>query len=363
MASNSNMFYTKHVRGLTVYADGKSASVSDSHPNYNEVLLALQKKDFTKARGLMKIGETINDAAIDAFKGKKQRIAVVSGAVVYTGPDGKKQNLKGALVDRIIDTVKSGATREAVKPLMLFMDNVMKNKRKDIREELYEFLLSGKMPLTNDGCFLAYKRVNKNYTDCHTGKIDNSVGKVVAMKPGDVDPNRHNLCSTGLHFCSRSYLSSFGGDKTLVVKVNPRNVFAIPTDYNSAKGRASEYFVVGECTGNPKNDEAFLAPFVYDENKGAVAPQVKFIDSLKESLKDKAEGYNLSKNGKAWVRVEDTKGSLRPEKYTIMEKDGKVFVSAITGKEVPKEHVREMAITTKSVRSALIRACAKARHR
>ena len=356
-------FYTKHDRGLSVYADGKSAAVSDTHPQYEAILDALKAKDFIKAHSLMRMGETLNAAATEAFKGKKQRISVLNGAVWYVAPSGEKQKLKGPLVDRIVDTIKAGGTQSAVKPLMLFMDNIMKNKRKDIREELYEFLLSGKMPLTNDGCFLAYKRVNKNYTDCHTGKIDNSVGKVVAMKPGDVDPNRHNLCSTGLHFCSRSYLSSFGGDKTLVVKVNPRNVFAIPTDYNSAKGRASEYFVVGECTGNPKNDEAFLAPFVYDENKGAVAPQVKFIDSLKESLKDKAEGYNLSKNGKAWVRVEDTKGSLRPEKYTIMEKDGKVFVSAITGKEVPKEHVREMAITTKSVRSALIRACAKARHR
>ena len=299
MASNSNMFYTKHVRGLTVYADGKSASVSDSHPNYNEVLLALQKKDFTKARGLMKIGETINDAAIDAFKGKKQRIAVVSGAVVYTGPDGKKQNLKGALVDRIIDTVKSGATREAVKPLMLFMDNVMKNKRKDIREELYQFLESGKMPLTNDGCFLAYKRVKDNYKDVHSGTMDNSVGKLVAMEPSLVDTDRHNTCSVGLHFCSRSYLASFSGARTMIVKVNPRNVFAIPTDYDNAKGRASEYYVVGECTGNPDKDEAFLSSFVYDDTTKAAAPSVKFIDSMKESLKARAEGYGLSKNGKA----------------------------------------------------------------
>jgi hypothetical protein len=166
-----------------------------------------------------------------------------------------------------------------------------------------------------------------------------------------------------LHFCSRSYLSGFGGDRTLIVKVNPRNVFAIPTDYGNAKGRASEYYVVGECTGNPVKDEAFIKPFVFDESKQAAAPSVKFIPSLKVSLQALSEGYGLSDDGRAWVRVEDSKGALRPEKYTIVAKTGKTFTSAITGRPVPKEHVREMAISTKSVRSALVRACAKARHR
>lgn len=359
----SSMFYTKHDRGLTVYVDGESAAVSDSHPQYADILVALKKKDFSKARSLMKVGEVIGEAADAAFKGKKQRITVAAGNVWYTGVDGAKQKLKGPLVDRIVDTVKGGGTVQAVKPLMLFMDNVMKNKRKDIRDELYEFLLSGKMPITNDGHFLAYKKVRNDYLDCHSGTMDNSVGKLVAMKATDVDTNRHNVCSTGLHFCSRSYLSSFDGERTMIVKVNPRNVFAIPTDYNNAKGRASEYFVVGECTGNPAKDEAFIRPFVYDETKAAAAPSVKFIDSMKESLKARAEGYDLCKDDLAYVRVADTKGKLRPEKYTIVRKEGKTFVSAITGKDVPKQHVLQMSITTKSVRSALVRACAKARHR
>jgi len=358
-----NMFYTKHDRGLTVYIDGKSAAVSDSHPQYADILAALKTKDFTKARNLMKMGDTINEAAVQAFKGKKQRITVVGGAVLYTNPDGSKQKLQGPLVDRIVDTVKAGGTQAAVKPLMLFMDNVMKNKRKDIREELYQFLESGKMPLTNDGCFLAYKRVKDNYKDVHSGTMDNSVGKLVAMEPSLVDTDRHNTCSVGLHFCSRSYLASFSGARTMVVKVNPRNVFAIPTDYDNAKGRASEYYVVGECTGDPNKDEAFLSSFVYDDTTKTAAPSVKFIDSMKESLKARAEGYGLSKNGKAWVRVTDSKGPLAIEKYSVVAKKGKVFTSAVTGKDVPAEHVREMAISTKSVRSALVRAVAKARHR
>lgn len=355
-------FYTKHDRGLVVYVDGKSAAVSDSHENYAEILAALQKGDFTKARKLMSVGDVIADAA-SSVKGKR-RIFVERGNVVYHRPDGRKETLEGALVDRIIDSVRNGSTSKAIQPLMLFLDNLQKNKLKDIREELYQFMLSGKMPITSDGCFLAYKRVRKDYKDCHSGTIDNSPGKLVAMAPSAVDTNRHNLCSTGLHFCSRSYLGSFNGDKTMIVKVNPRFVFAIPTDYGNAKGRASEYFVVGECTGDPTRDEAFLQPFVFDENKAAVAPKVKFIASLKESLKDRAEGYGLAKDGLAHVRTYDSKGKLSPEKYSIVKPAGKTkFVSAITGKPVPRDHVEEMSITTKSVRSALVRAVAKNRHR
>jgi hypothetical protein len=363
-------FYTKHDRGLVVYIDGKSAAVSDTHEQYAAILSALKKSDYEQARRLMSVGDVINSAGAAIKKGKR-RIYCEKGDVMYIDVDGRKQKLQGPLVDRIIDSVGKGLTEKAIMPLMLFMDNLQKNKLKDIREELYQFLMSGKMPITQDGCFLAYKVVNKNFTDMHTGKIDNSPGKLVAMAPSAVDTDRHNLCSTGLHFCSRRYLSTFGGPTTVVVKINPRFVFAIPTDYQNAKGRASEYFVVGECTGDPSKDEAFLEPFVFDETKHLAAPKVKFIGSIKESLAARAEGYDLAKNGVAWVRVATAKGKLPAEKYSIVRGDGRKlkdsrpskFVSAITGQPVPRDHVEEMSITTKSVRSALVRAVAKNRHR
>jgi hypothetical protein len=78
------------------------------------------------------------------------------------------------------------------------------------------------------------------------------------MERFDVDDNKDNTCSTGLHFCSQSYLSCFGGERTVIVKINPADVVSIPSDYNDAKGRACRYEVIGELEVEP--EKAFTMP-------------------------------------------------------------------------------------------------------
>ena len=115
--------------------------------------------------------------------------------------------------------------------------------------------------ITEDGHFLAYKRVRNNYTDLHSGRFDNTVGSNPAMLRNDVDDNRDRTCSRGLHFCAKHYLPSFGagtGNRVMVVKVNPADVVSIPSDYNNAKGRTWTYEVVGEVG----SDDADLDGFV-----------------------------------------------------------------------------------------------------
>jgi acyl carrier protein len=73
-----------------------------------------------------------------------------------------------------------------------------------------------------------------------------------------VDDVADNHCSYGLHFCSQSYLQKFGGDRIVILKINPRDVVSIPTDYNHAKGRCCRYEVIGELAGDPST--AFVAP-------------------------------------------------------------------------------------------------------
>jgi hypothetical protein len=112
------------------------------------------------------------------------------------------------------------------------------------------------LPITPDGHFLAYKKVRYDYKDCHSGTMDNSVGQVVEMERNSVDDDKDRTCSTGLHFCSRDYLNHFGGERLVIVKVNPRDVVSIPSDYNGAKGRACRYEVVDEIDKD-RADEAF----------------------------------------------------------------------------------------------------------
>jgi hypothetical protein len=368
----SRIFYTKHDRGLVAFIDGKSVAVSDTNENYAAILEALHAKDYAKVKSLASITTTINTAAAEVVTNGKQRIFVKDGKVWFNDLNGDVTELEGSLVDRILEAMRKGLTEKAIAPLVMFLDNVMKNKLKDIRNELYLFMMSGKMPITPDGHFLAYKKVKSDFKDIYTGKMDNSPGKLVSMPAEQVDTDRHNTCSRGLHFCTRGYLSSYGSghsSKVVIVKVNPRHVFAIPSDYNNAKGRASEYYVIGECTGDVHKDEAFLETLIFDENKlEQAAPSVKFIADKKPSLKVLGEGYGLVSENKAWVRVIDSKGPLKSDKYSIVarnvaENGDVTFVSAITKKAVPADHVKEMSIETKSVRAALVRAVAKARNR
>lgn len=366
--TTGNSYYTKHAGGVSVYHNGRSLAASTAHPLYADVLKALEKKDIARAADLLDVKGTLQAATAGV-----DRIKYQNGEMIYKGLDGQEHALEGALIDRILTAIRSKKmTPQQVKPLVLLLDNIYKNELKFIRDELYLFLAAGDMPITKDGCFLAYKKVKTDFKDIYTGTMDNSPGKVVAMDPKLVDRDRHNTCSRGLHFAARSYLSSYGsgsgGSKIVVVKVNPRNVFAIPSDYGNAKGRASEYFVVGECK-DAFNKDQFLEPFIFDENKTEVAPGIKFTDAgMKASVPAMAEGYGLAwdvqgQNGKAYVRTVNSKGALDIEKYSICKRNeaDTGYIDSLTGKPVPDEHVKEMSISTKSVRSALVRAVAKAR--
>ena len=150
-----------------------------------------------------------------------------------------------AISDRIISLLRDGHDLE---PLALFLGRVMLNPSKFAQEELFQWLEAGNMPITPDGCFLAFKAVRYDFKDKHTGTLDNSVGQVVSLDRSKCDPDRRNECSTGLHWCSPGYLKHFasGGDPIMIVKVDPADVTAIPQDYKHHKGRSCRYEVLAQ---------------------------------------------------------------------------------------------------------------------
>jgi len=154
-----------------------------------------------------------------------------------------------------------------------FMNNLMQNPSKRAVDELYGFLEKNSLPITPEGCFLAYKKVREDFKDVHSGTMDNSVGRVVSMERNMVDDNRDNTCSTGLHFCSHSYLGSFSGARTVIVKIDPRDVVSIPSDYNNAKGRACRYEVIGEVPVAPDDKVEFNKPVQRNANSVKVEPK------------------------------------------------------------------------------------------
>jgi|Laugrespbdmm15dd_1035085.scaffolds.fasta_scaffold01571_3 roadblock/LC7 domain-containing protein len=239
------MSYPYLIQGsnIVVVIGNKSHTISKTHITYNKVLEAIKASDW--------------DSLPDIIEPKKVVLNYGAGNVSIQGETlfWKGKELNTGLSVRMIQMLQEGFP---IEPMVQFMENLYQNPSKRAVTELYGFLEKGNLPITPDGHFLAYKKVRTDYTDVHSGKFNNSVGQVVEMERHDVDDNKDNTCSTGLHFCAMSYLSCFGGERTVIVKINPADVVSIPSDYNDAKGRACRYEVIGELAVDPK--DAFVSP-------------------------------------------------------------------------------------------------------
>lgn len=163
-----------------------------------------------------------------------------------------------------------GVIDKEIKSIIPFLRRVAINPYIDCAMQLYEFMVNGQYEITPDGCLLAYKGVNNDYTSNNNFK--NPIGEWVYENDFDVD--RDNVCSKGLHFCAKAYLDEiFHRDKYLVVKVPPENIVSITTDESGRKGRATGYFIVRELESK-QTTIADTDEEIVKEGKPTVAPSV-----------------------------------------------------------------------------------------
>jgi len=230
---------------IVVVIGNKSHTVSKTHLTYTTVLEAIKAQDW--------------DLVKDIIEPKKVVLNYGKGNVSVHGEQlfWKGKPLHNSMASRMIQMLQDGFP---IEPMVNFMENLYTNPSKRSVDELYNFLEKSQLPITPDGHFLAYKKVRANYFDCHSGTMDNSVGKIVEMERNEVDDNKDRTCSAGLHFCSLGYLNHFGGEKIMIVKINPADVVSIPSDYNDTKGRACRYEVIGELNKEEAPEDAFTAP-------------------------------------------------------------------------------------------------------
>ncbi len=276
------MSYPYLIQGsnIVVVIGNKSHTISKTHITYNKVLEAIKASDW--------------DSLPDIIEPKKVVLNYGAGNVSIQGETlfWKGKELNTGLSVRMIQMLQEGFP---IEPMVQFMENLYQNPSKRAVTELYGFLEKGNLPITPDGHFLAYKKVRTDYTDVHSGKFNNSVGQVVEMERHDVDDNKDNTCSTGLHFCAMSYLSCFGGERTVIVKINPADVVSIPSDYNDAKGRACRYEVIGELAVDPK--DAFVSPV----QSTAVGSQPVYQDGPKTGDSVFKRGYTSGYTGREYL--------------------------------------------------------------
>lgn len=261
---------------VVIYLGGKPVTCANTHPNFEKIVKALNDDSSeTAIKQLIDMKEAIMK---EVPKEVSNNVEFKDGIVYYKGTP-----VPQTVSSRINGMVKLGFN---IVPMLNFVDNLYDNPSYRATQELLGFLECNELPITEDGYFLSYKKVRNNYMDIFSGTFDNSIGQVCEMPRNQVNENQNQTCSQGLHFASYSYMAVFGdqgdgaSDRLMVLKINPKDVVAIPTDYNNAKGRCCKYIVVDEI----KNDgieeipDNFI-PGYKDENNGIVDKPTTSSDS------------------------------------------------------------------------------------
>jgi len=189
---------------------------------------------------------------VQSYSGK---VEINDGVIMYAG-----EVIHNTLTTRILEFMQTDLPFE---PLVKFLENLMQNPSKVAVDELYDFLEVGALPITEDGYVLCFKNLQSKFYSIHGnpaikpihGKVDegghiyNGVGEYIEIRRNQVNEDRNQTCSDGLHVASIGYLPNFVDSvngKTVICKVHPKDFVSIPSDYANQKARVCAYTVLSE---------------------------------------------------------------------------------------------------------------------
>ena len=242
------MFYFKDDSQITVYfADGNSAVWKSDNPQFEKVAQMCENNQWIPIQMLHNQAKTLLNNKV-SIQGDKLVIEADTSDPV-TKPEVLHIELgKADTSNPVVAFIKllkeKGTIDTEIERIKPFLINMFKNPFINAVEEIYEYCLAKDFEITEDGCLLAYKNVRKDFSSIYdNGETKHAIGQITKVE--NFDTNRSRECSSGLHFCSKSYLSFYSGDVTIIVKINPMHICAIPKDYNFSKGRCTQYEMVG----------------------------------------------------------------------------------------------------------------------
>lgn len=229
---------------ITVNYNGQTHIIrrSASAKTYEDVKLAIKEGRHDDIPALMVPGKRIE-------KNSNGMMQVRNGEVFV-------DNVKApdALSRKILSFMEDDLPFE---PLVKFTRNLQRNPSYRSVNQLFQFLEKNDHPITDDGKFIAYKKVRRcsdgHLRDSHSGTVLNDVGLVVEMMRNQVDEDPERTCSHGLHAANWDYAQSYSGDVMVELEIDPADVVAVPVDYNNAKMRVCRYVVRG-IVENPNSN-------------------------------------------------------------------------------------------------------------
>lgn len=234
--------YTKTAKSISVVVNYIPRVIPSTHPNF-KAIVDLVKDPKTVDGDLVPLLDVVKPANKFSDSGN---ITIRDGQLFFKG-----YPVNNSLSKIILDLIEEGSV-EAARPFELFLENAYQNPDPRAITDLFDWVVHTGLPISPDGHILGWKAVRDDYLSIHSGtsrpEFDHHVGNTLREDRSVCDASPDRTCSRGLHFAAASYLPSYasGGSRIVALKINPRDVVAFPRDYGWAKGRASEYVVVGE---------------------------------------------------------------------------------------------------------------------
>jgi hypothetical protein len=237
--------YVLTSNSLCIFHETKTVEINKDHLNFKKIVAALNSSSvrFEEIENLACVAKSVSSSS-------GGKIEVTDLGVFFNG-----ELIHNSVVDAIYEYRTAGLD---IKPIVKFLENLMENPSASSIEQLWRFIETHKLPLTEDGHLLAYKCVRKDYKDKFSGTISNTIGSVIKMDRNKISDDARHHCAQGLHVGGLAYSGPNGwysghGDKCIIVKVNPKNVVCVPYDHNSTKIRVCEYEVVKDYCDILKN--------------------------------------------------------------------------------------------------------------
>ena len=222
---------------IVVVIDGKPSNITKTSGYYDRALSAIRAKNENALRAIVDALAAVRVACV-----KETDIEVRGNGVYFRG-----DIVHNAVANKIVSFVRKGLP---VTSLLNFLRRLLKNPSARSVEQFYTFVEKHNITIDDEGFVYMWKAVRSDFADKHTGKVSNRPGAKIAVERNKVSDDANAACHFGLHAGAFEYVRSFGsgGDRFVLVKIDPENVVSVPHDASAQKVRVCAYEVVREVS-------------------------------------------------------------------------------------------------------------------
>jgi len=175
---------------------------------------------------------------------KDKRFYKESGKLYLKGCENPLPNKIANKLTKLFDRGLS------IEGLVMFWVKCHQNEEFRAIEELYNFIVHNGITIDEEGNIIGWKKVTKVKDGYKPSRNKNlftyKLNVEVRIPYDEVDNDKNNTCSFGLHVGSQEYATNFQGNCCILVKVNPKDVVSVPTDYNGQKLRCCAFTPIAE---------------------------------------------------------------------------------------------------------------------